>query len=561
MSSLHPQNRQSQSFSTTILIGLGAIATAGLVIAALFFSTDGVEGIATSGCSGCTINITGTDAGTYTLTDGDVFCIAAGGTFSGTIQRNSGNGSVIICNEGTISGASLSFNKGENYLENHGTMLGSTLSFNSNATVANFNNYQGATATFASVNFYTAQTQVQNFGTFSTGDFTISSGATFTNGASGTVTSGKVAINSNSVLENNGTWNATGNVTVNSQGELDNNASFSLTGNLVNNNDIFSTGTMDIGGNLVVNSNAQTELANANTVGGFVTLNQSLVLDGSLSVATNLTINSNGVLRVDGVVEVKGDLTMGGDIYGKSVASGQYGSIAIDGVTTIYSNGYLHDNLDFCDAGFPSSGADNFWGNADATVTYCENTGGSLPVEWLAFEAAIQEEGVELTWMTGSEVNNDFFTVERSTDAEEYEALSIVDAIGQSSEPTVYQLTDRMPPSGRLYYRIRQTDFDGNMSFSDQIEVLMEETVLRLSVYPNPVSEIATVELNLPEATSGTIALMSIAGQEMRRIETELPAGKSLQQLDVSEFPAGIYLLQLRTAGNAQWETIRLVKQ
>lgn len=561
MSRLNHNTQQSTSVSTVVSKTIGILGVGGLLVSALVFSIEGVEGIETSNCSSCTTTITGTDGSAYTLSDGDVFCIASGGTFTGSIQRNSGNGSIIICNEGTISGASMSFNKGENYIENYGVMTGSTIAFNSNAKVGTFNNHDGATATFASVNFYTKDTEVHNYGTFSTGGFILSSGATFTNYSTGSVTSGTVQLNQNTVLRNDATWDVIGDVAINSQGELDNNDVFSITGNLENNNDLFSTGTLDIDGNLTMNANSETQLANANTVGGNVTLNKKLTMEGSLVIDGNLTINSSGNFYINGSVTVGTDYTASGDVYGKAVASGQYGTISIQGVTTIYSSGNLNDNLDFCDAGEPAGGADNFWGNADATVTYCEHTGETMPVEWLAFEATPSQSGVDLMWMTAVEENNDYFTVERSVDATFYEELERVKGVGNSSEPTLYEVSDGTPPSGRVYYRIRQTDFDGKQSFSNQIEVMFEQSSIKLRAYPNPTIDIANLEINMEEPTRASMILMTIQGKEIIRKAIDLQAGRNLHQIDMSRYPAGTYLVQVRPSGAGKGESIRLVKQ
>ncbi len=561
MSRFNLDNHQATSVSTLVSKGIGILGVGGLLVSALVFSIEGVESIETSNCSSCTTTISGTDGSSYTLSDGDVFCIASGGTFTGSIQRNSGNGSVIICNEGTISGASMSFNKGENYIENYGTMTGSTVAFNNSAKVGSLNNHDGAFATFASVNFYTKDTEVHNYGTFSTGGFILSSGATFTNYATGSVTSGNVQLNQNTVLRNDASWDVTGNVAINSQGELDNNAAFTITGNLENNNDLFSAGTLEIDGNLTMNANSETQLANVNTVGGNVTLNKGLTIDGSLAIEGSLTVNSSGNLYINGAVTVETDFTTGGDLFGKAVGSGQYGTIAIQGVTTIYGSGNLNDNLDFCDAGEPAGGADNFWGNADATVTYCENTGETLPVEWLAFEASPGPSGVDLMWMTAVEENNDFFTVERSVDANFYEELARVKGEGNSSEPTMYEATDDTPPSGRIYYRIRQTDFDGQQSLSNQVEVMFEQSNITLRAYPNPAIDLANLEINMEESTRASMILMTIQGREIMRQAIDLQAGRNLQQIDVSRYPAGTYLIQVRPAGNAKGESIRLVKQ
>lgn len=97
--------------------------------------------------------------------------------------------------------------------------------------------------------------------------------------------------------------------------------------------------------------------------------------------------------------------------------------------------------------------------------------GGSLPVSWLYLNASRKENFVQVGWSTASEVNNDFFTVERSTDQFHFTSISKVDGAGNSSFLNNYSFQDLDAPSGLVYYRIRQTDFDGRNSFSKLVAV------------------------------------------------------------------------------------------
>jgi len=84
-----------------------------------------------------------------------------------------------------------------------------------------------------------------------------------------------------------------------------------------------------------------------------------------------------------------------------------------------------------------------------------------LPVELLKFSASCDNKKVTVNWTTASELNNDFFTVERSPDAINYQPIGIVNGAGSSSTIQNYSFVDSDPLSGTSYYRLKQTDFNG----------------------------------------------------------------------------------------------------
>ena len=536
-----------------------------MLASALFFSIEGIEEIQDDeGCESCTITITGNNSNSYTVSQGDVVCIVSGATFSGSIQRNSssGSGEVRICNQGTISGASMSFNKGENYVDNFGIITSLSLQFNGGTSENEFINHEDATATFSSMNFSSSNTEIINEGTLNSGSITLSSGASFHNQTGAMVSSGNVQLNSNTELENEGTWHVSGNIAVNSNAELENEGTMTVTGDVENNKSLNSEGTLSVGGNFSINGSAVAELYNIVSIGGNLNVNKTLRQEGTLTLTGNMTVNGGGNATVLGHIDVGGNLTNNSKIYGQATSSGLYGSIAIQGMTTQNGGAKLFGNLDICDAGSPVGGMDTNWGSAEPSVTYCQNAPIGMPVEWLAFEATPTAAGVELMWMTAMEQNNDFFTVERSTDALVFEAITKVQGVGNSTEPVEYQATDPAPFSGSAYYRIRQTDFDGKTSFTNQVEVTFElESTFSFSLYPNPVKEVANLEMLASEGSQVQVCILSMNGQELKREQINLNAGKNRHQLQVSDLPAGIYIVQIRDNVGTISSSNRMIKQ
>jgi hypothetical protein len=113
-----------------------------------------------------------------------------------------------------------------------------------------------------------------------------------------------------------------------------------------------------------------------------------------------------------------------------------------------------------------------------------------LPVNLLAFNAQVTEnKEVKLKWKTASEQDNDYFTVERSTDGIVFNEVARVSGAGNSAVENNYATVDRNPLAGISYYRLRQVDFDGGQETFPMVAVEIEGITLnepRLNVHPNP---------------------------------------------------------------------------
>jgi len=115
-----------------------------------------------------------------------------------------------------------------------------------------------------------------------------------------------------------------------------------------------------------------------------------------------------------------------------------------------------------------------------------------LPIELISFKARVENNNVVLEWVTASEINNNFFTLERSLDGRNFEVIGYIDSKapgGNSNQILRYRHIDRNPPEGILYYRLKQTDYDGAFEYSAIISILhrsVPETGLKLILHPNP---------------------------------------------------------------------------
>lgn len=132
---------------------------------------------------------------------------------------------------------------------------------------------------------------------------------------------------------------------------------------------------------------------------------------------------------------------------------------------------------------FDNSNASNdrYWtfGSIQAEVPI---DGFELPIELIRFDAEVRDNAVLLTWVTGSEINNDFFTVERSQEGIDFYPVIYVPGAGNSNQTLEYQYVDDAPFHGLSYYRLKQTDYNADFSYSAIVEVmLLQSAHIRLN--------------------------------------------------------------------------------
>lgn len=172
-------------------------------------------------------------------------------------------------------------------------------------------------------------------------------------------------------------------------------------------------------------------------------------------------------------------------------------------------------------------------------------TNNTLPIELLDFTATEKGETVDIEWVTATEINNDFFTVERSVDGVHFEAIGHENGAGNSSRELWYGFTDEEPLSGTSYYRLKQTDFDGQYSYSP-VERITRNNVLsnRLDLYPNP-SDGREFTLEFELAGSWLIEVRDLQGRLHHSIESDLSDLNTLTLIPDSPLPAGAYLIRM----------------
>ncbi len=162
----------------------------------------------------------------------------------------------------------------------------------------------------------------------------------------------------------------------------------------------------------------------------------------------------------------------------------------------------------------------------------------SLPIELISFDGEMIGSHVKLKWRVATEINNDFFTVEKSADGVKWAIVDIVEGAGNSTTETSYFLADKNPLRGVSYYRLKQTDFDGRYEYFNPIAINnVAET--KANIYPNPADRY--VNISSPDETAVIIKLYSVSGTLIYSDVLENFA----KNIDTSELKNGVYILML----------------
>ncbi len=173
----------------------------------------------------------------------------------------------------------------------------------------------------------------------------------------------------------------------------------------------------------------------------------------------------------------------------------------------------------------------------------------ALPIELIYFDAKLKEGIVKLSWATAAEINNSYFTVERSSDGETFEPVSNQRGANNSTVTLYYSDKDTKPLSDISYYRLKQTDFDGHFTFSDIVTVknrndVAESNIDVKSIYPNPFSEECTVNFYAKAEEKVDICLINSTGQIIAREEIFSERGfNDYKFSNLNELKTGLYFI------------------
>jgi len=261
------------------------------------------------------------------------------------------------------------------------------------------------------------------------------------------------------------------------------------------------------------------------TVGNGITL----TINGNVTINGTLTINlvgSTSILEVASPYTLHAtNITFSGSATAKNViVDGPSGKIVVDNTLDFGGLSIDLDGAGNISAG-SVTGANNISCNSDGNCpnvtasscspsnsSFCTTGGFILPIELLFFKGNVASESVDLTWSTATELNFDYFSLERSNDGKIFNEIAQVKGHGTTNRQYNYSFNDDAPVVGRSYYRLTSNDFDGYQQVFHVISIDFQGEKT-FSVSPNP-SDGSSVKLNFNFAneTEGQVIIYDNVG-------------------------------------------------
>jgi len=202
-----------------------------------------------------------------------------------------------------------------------------------------------------------------------------------------------------------------------------------------------------------------------------------------------------------------------------------------DHVNIVYATVKTDANL-----GNPSSG--NVTPSNDlqsSPVTICM----PLPVKLVSFQVTRENMQANLVWSTSEETNSERFEIEHSLNGKEWEMIGFVAAQGDTKVKKEYVFNHKNASGGDHYYRLKMIDRDLTFAYGPIRSIRFDKIVL--DIYPNPVSEVLTINSGQWEKVAN-IQLLSQRGSAVYN-----SGNRPLNRVDVKNLDAGIYLVKITT--------------
>lgn len=360
-------------------------------------------------------------------------------------------------------------------------------------------------------------------------------------------TSTDVTLNANPTF-NSGANNLIGNIAVSNNVQITVNANATLT---VGSSTLFNAGTKK---SITIGNSGQIQINSGSPDGsviiwGDLIVNNSLQLQvsGNLTVYGNITMNNNAQIQVSGggVVTVGGNLSGGNNT--QVTVSGTGSSLAVTGSLSI---GGGSSSLSVSGGGTISAGS--------CSCTGCPSNNGCssdvvLPIILLDFDAFPTSNSVVVKWTTASELDFDYFSVQRSIYNAEFKEIGRVSGAGRNTfEVRHYEFVDHLPQLGDSYYRIVSVDLDGSQESFSATKVNYQGS-LSVLVHPNPAPNgELTLNLNFDPDSSTHLQLCDLSGSKL----AEIPITERSTKISLN-VQAGTYLAKIKTPEGSK--SIRIV--
>ena len=243
-------------------------------------------------------------------------------------------------------------------------------------------------------------------------------------------------------------------------------------------------------------------------------------------------------------------------IYSQVDATGNVGPTLISGTFTTPASGSQNTQIEIKFVGNSFNNDNIYWDNLIL--------GYIVPVELTSFTATSENDEVHLKWTTATETNNQGFEILRSAENDkEWQNAGYIAGFGTTTEPKSYSFVDSKLDAGNYTYRLKQIDFDGTVTYSEEVNVEVEiPLVYSLEQnYPNPFNPSTTIKYSLSDDGFVRLAVYNLLGEEVTTlVNTEQKAGRYEVVFDASKLSSGVYMYRLESNNFLSIKKMILIK-
>jgi len=202
---------------------------------------------------------------------------------------------------------------------------------------------------------------------------------------------------------------------------------------------------------------------------------------------------------------------------------------------------------------FTSNGSDNADGFYIDNIEIVRSTLQVLNVKFISINAVRTAQGAQITWEAVTDNNHDHFEIERSDDGEHFVT------IGTLKDPAVYRFIDPQP--GPInYYRVKAVDKRGRADYSRMVSLAVM-TAHGINIYPNPVERTLHIRFNLAAKATVLLTITDIAGRLKYQQPVQVERGVTDRQVEISQWPAQVYLVRTRNLQTGEETVFKLIKK
>jgi hypothetical protein len=283
-----------------------------------------------------------------------------------------------------------------------------------------------------------------------------------------------------------------------------------------------------------------------------VALPNNQVVDYSFNFYLDWFANPSGVVTVATTYDGGATSTA---FYTLTNPTGNVGPLVVSGTFTTPASGSQNCQLEITYNGNSFNTDNVYWDNMCLEF--------SVPVELTSFAAASNGGDVELSWTTATETNNQGFQVERMNAGGSFEQIGYVAGFGTTTEPKAYSFIDSKLEAGSYTYRLKQIDFDGTYTYSEEVNAEVEiplEYALEQN-YPNPFNPSTTIKYSIPADGFVKLAIYNLLGEEVATIVSNVQkAGRYEVNFNASGLSSGVYVYRIEAVNFTASKKLVLMK-